>query len=77
MKVAVAGGLGFLGSNVVSRLEERGHESLPFSRRTGVDIRSFDQINNFLRKGGHEMRRLHFLAYLDERGDERLSLEGS
>jgi hypothetical protein len=35
-----------------------------------------DQINNFLKKGGHEMRRLHFLAYLDERGDERLNLEG-
>jgi len=31
-------------------------------------------INNFLRKGGHEMRRLHFLGYLDERGDERLLL---
>jgi len=29
-------------------------------------------IDNFLEKGGHAMRRLHFLAYLDERGDERL-----
>jgi len=35
-----------------------------------------DVIDNFLRKGGHEMRRLHFLGYLDERGDERLLLRG-
>ncbi|MBA7491958.1 GDP-L-fucose synthase [subsurface metagenome] len=48
MKVAVAGGLGFLGSNIVMELKKRGHEPLPFSRRTGVDIRSFDQINEFL-----------------------------
>ena len=31
-----------------------------------------DVIINFLQKGGHSMRRLHFLGYLDERGDERL-----
>ena len=47
MKVAVAGGFGFLGSNIVKRLQRR-YEPLPFSRRTGVDIRSFDQINEFL-----------------------------
>jgi hypothetical protein len=33
-----------------------------------------DAINNFLEKGGHAMRRLHFLGMLDERGDERLRL---
>lgn len=48
MKVAVAGGFGFLGSNIVKKLKKRGHEPLPFSRRTGIDIRSFDQINEFL-----------------------------
>jgi len=48
VKVVVAGGLGFLGANAVRRLEERGHEPLPVSRRTGVDIRGFDQINRFL-----------------------------
>ncbi|MHB9106444.1 MAG: exo-rhamnogalacturonan lyase family protein [Armatimonadota bacterium] len=34
-----------------------------------------DQINNFLKKGGHAMRRLHFLGYLDRQGDPRLRLE--
>jgi len=48
VKVAVAGGFGFLGSNIVKKLEERGHESLPFSRRTSVDIRVFKQIDEFL-----------------------------
>ena len=48
MKVAVAGGFGFLGSNIARKLEERGHEPLPFSRRTSVDIKVFEQINEFL-----------------------------
>jgi len=34
-----------------------------------------EAIDNFLKKGGHEMRRLHFLGYLDARGDPRLTLE--
>jgi len=55
VKVAVAGGFGFLGSNIVSKLEERGHEPLPFSRRTGVDIRSFDQTNQFLARKSPEI----------------------
>jgi len=48
VKVAVAGGFGFLGSNIARQLEERDYAPLPFSRRTGVDIRNFDQINEFL-----------------------------
>ncbi len=31
-------------------------------------------IDNFLQKGGHASRRLHFLGYLDRRGDPRLQL---
>jgi len=34
-----------------------------------------DPIDNFLKKGGHAMRRLQFLGYLDARGDERLFLK--
>lgn len=48
MKVAVAGGFGFLGSNVVKELVKNSYEALPFSRRNGVDIRNFDQVNHFL-----------------------------
>lgn len=47
MRVAVAGGFGFLGANIVRKLEERGHEPLPFSRRTSVDMRVLKQINEF------------------------------
>jgi len=48
LKVAVAGGFGFLGINIVGELKKRGHEPIPFSRRTGVDIRIFDQVSDFL-----------------------------
>ncbi len=48
MKVAVAGGFGFLGSQVVKRLKEKGYETTPFSRRSSVDIRIFAQISGFL-----------------------------
>lgn len=52
MRVAVAGGLGFLGSHIVARLKDKGYEAVPFSRRNGVDIRVFDQVREFL----HETR---------------------
>lgn len=48
MKVLIAGGLGFLGSNVVKNLKKKGYEPLPFSRRTGIDIRDIKQITDFL-----------------------------
>ena len=50
MKIGVAGGYGFLGSQIVAQLKVAGHESIPFSRRSGVDIRLFDQVNKFLAK---------------------------
>lgn len=50
MKVGVAGGFGFLGSHIVKNLEEKGYEAIPFSRRSGIDIRIFEQISEFLAK---------------------------
>jgi len=49
IKVAVAGGFGFLGSYVVKQLNEKGYKVIPFSRRTGVDIRQYDKILKFLK----------------------------
>lgn len=48
MKIAVAGGFGFLGSHVVDKLRDRGYETLAFSRATGVDIRLREQVTDFL-----------------------------
>jgi len=38
MKIAVAGATGRLGRHVVDVLAERGHEVVPMSRATGVDV---------------------------------------
>ena len=38
MKIAVAGATGRLGTHVVDVLRERGHEAVPMSRSTGVDV---------------------------------------
>lgn len=40
MRVVVTGGLGALGSQVVTHLRELGHEPVVASRRTGVDLES-------------------------------------
>ena len=55
MKIAVSGGFGFLGSQVTKQLEKNGYEVVPFSRRTGVDIRYGDQIHSFLRNTKPDM----------------------
>ncbi len=55
MKVAVAGGFGFLGTNVTRKLAEEGQEALPFSRRTGVDIRELNQVDSFLSQNRPEI----------------------
>jgi len=49
-KVVVAGGLGFLGTNVVFAFQKKGYSIEVCSRRTGVDIQSFAQIREFLEK---------------------------
>jgi len=46
--VAVAGGFGFLGASVVQSLQHYGYTAVPFSRRTGVDIRDIRQVEKFL-----------------------------
>ncbi|MEM3434113.1 MAG: NAD-dependent epimerase/dehydratase family protein [Candidatus Methanomethyliaceae archaeon] len=55
VKVAVAGGYGFLGSRVVARLREKGYNAVPFSRRTGVDIRIYDRVLEFLKTENPEV----------------------
>ncbi|MFC1966984.1 NAD-dependent epimerase/dehydratase family protein [Chloroflexota bacterium] len=55
MKIAVAGGFGFLGSYIVTKLKEKGYEAIPFSRRSGVDIRVAEQIDEFLAKTEPEL----------------------
>jgi uncharacterized protein YbjT (DUF2867 family) len=40
MRIAVAGGTGVVGAQVVAQAEERGHQALALSRATGVDVRA-------------------------------------
>ncbi|MFH7338384.1 SDR family oxidoreductase [Streptomyces sp. KHY 26] len=40
MKVAVIGGTGLIGSQVVEKLNAAGHEAVPYSKSTGVDVLS-------------------------------------
>lgn len=49
MKIAVAGGFGFLGCSLVKKLKNKGYQVIPFSRSEGVDIRDYNQISNFLK----------------------------
>lgn len=44
----MAGGFGFLGSNIVKKLLSKGYEVRPFSRRTGLDIRQLCEVTHFL-----------------------------
>jgi uncharacterized protein YbjT (DUF2867 family) len=48
MKFAVAGATGRLGHHVVDVLHERGHETVPVSRTTGVDIITGDGLDTAL-----------------------------
>lgn len=44
-KIAVAGATGRLGSHLVEVLEERGHEVVPMSRSTGVDVATSEGLD--------------------------------
>lgn len=44
MRIAVAGGTGVVGSQVLSALKGRGHEAVTLSRGTGVDLTSSDGL---------------------------------
>jgi uncharacterized protein YbjT (DUF2867 family) len=49
MKIAVAGATGRLGPHIVDVLEERGHEVVPMSRATGVDVITGEGLDEALR----------------------------
>lgn len=49
-KTAVAGGFGFLGKSIVKYAELRGYNVVPFSRRTGVDIRQLEAVSKYLKE---------------------------
>ncbi|MFD1052932.1 SDR family oxidoreductase [Terrabacter terrigena] len=49
MRVVVTGGAGDLGSRVVGKIRERGHDAVPASRRTGVDLSSGAGVDAALR----------------------------
>lgn len=48
MKIAVLGGHGFLGANVVAEFRRAGHEVEICSRRTGIDARQEPVLNEYL-----------------------------
>ncbi|HEX3786629.1 MAG TPA: NAD(P)H-binding protein [Pseudonocardiaceae bacterium] len=45
MKFAVIGGTGLIGSQVVKNLTQMGHEAVPHSRSTGVDVRTGEGVD--------------------------------
>ncbi|MEM4272646.1 MAG: NAD-dependent epimerase/dehydratase family protein [Candidatus Bilamarchaeaceae archaeon] len=50
MKVLVLGGNGFVGKHVVELLKSKKYEAVPLSRRNGLDLTSFDSVEeNFSR----------------------------
>ncbi|MHC4184190.1 MAG: NAD-dependent epimerase/dehydratase family protein [Planctomycetota bacterium] len=49
MRIAVAGGFGFLGPSIAKRLKDKGYEVIPFSRRRAIGIRKYSEIYGFSR----------------------------
>jgi len=48
MKIVVAGGTGLVGSTLLDRLKERGHQAVAASRSTGVDITTGQGLSDIL-----------------------------
>ncbi|MFI2645488.1 SDR family oxidoreductase [Streptomyces sp. NPDC018610] len=48
MKIAVIGGTGLIGSQVVTKLRAAGHEAVPHSQSTGVDVISGEGLDEAL-----------------------------
>ena len=49
MKIVVIGGSGLIGSKVVRKLREQGHDAIPASRKTGVNTLTGDGLTEVLR----------------------------
>ena len=47
MKIIVTGGFGFLGTHVTAVLQQAGHEVVPCSRQSGVDLRDRERASQF------------------------------
>ena len=45
MKIAITGGTGFVGRALASHLTAAGHEVIPVSRRTGVDVQDVEALS--------------------------------
>ncbi|WP_229068659.1 SDR family oxidoreductase [Actinoplanes sp. DH11] len=52
MKIAVLGGTGLIGSQVVRLLTEQGHEAVPLSPSSGVDLLSGEGLDDGLKGAG-------------------------
>jgi len=48
MKIAIAGGYGFLGRTIAEKLRNKGYDIVCFSRGTGVNIKRYDNLFSFL-----------------------------
>ena len=60
MKIVVIGGSGLIGSKLVPKLRERGHEAIAASPKTGVNSITGEGQSNF----PHGNPRSHMMVYL-------------
>lgn len=51
MKIVITGGSGFVGSNTIPLLAEKGYPIFNFDLKEGFDIRSICQLKNVIKKG--------------------------